>query len=76
MADIEFNTDKEFGLDTDNCGSTTKDIEWVSMHELGHAVGLQHHWHAAYSHSVMDPYCTTQWALIQSVDDTALNINY
>jgi len=76
VADIEFNTDKEFGDDTNNCVSTTKDIEWVAMHELGHAVGLSHHWDVTYSHSVMDPYCDPNWALIQSVDDTALNLKY
>lgn len=73
---IEFNTDKTFGDDTNTCTSSIKDIEWVAMHEIGHAVGLKHHWHMFYSHSVMDPFCNTTWATISSVDDTALNIHY
>lgn len=73
---IKFNTDKMFGDDTNTCSSSIKDIEWVAMHEIGHAVGLKHHWHVFYSHSVMNPFCDTTWATISSVDDTALNINY
>lgn len=71
----DFNTQQGFGDDSNTCNSGDIDIEWIMNHELGHAVGLNHHWHL-YASSTMHNYCTDKYNALQSVDTTALGIRY
>ena len=73
---VEFSTDRGFGDESSSCSNSNKDIEWTANHELGHVVGLKHHNHFFYDHSVMESACVSTWSDIQSVDATALDINY
>lgn len=73
---IDYTTVKDFGIESNTCANNNKDIEWTSNHEYGHVVGLEHHNHLFYDHSVMEPACVSTWSAIQSVDDTAFDINY
>ena len=73
---IDYTTARDFGIESNSCANNNKDIEWVSNHEYGHVVGLNHHNHFFYDHSVMESSCVSTWSAIQSVDDTAFDINY
>ena len=74
-ADIDFNSQQGFGDDSNTCNSGDIDIEWIMNHELGHAVGLNHHWHFT-PDSTMHNYCDGEYDTLQSVDQTALDIKY
>ncbi len=71
----DFNTQQGFGDDSGHCDSGDIDIEWIMNHELGHAVGLNHHYHWTPS-STMHNYCDIKYDVLQSVDHTALDIKY
>lgn len=73
---IEFTTDRGFGSDVNVCANQNKDIEWTGNHEMGHSVGLKHHFHLFTNDSVMEPNCVSSWAAVQSLDATALDIKY
>ncbi len=74
-ADIDFSSQQGFGDDSNTCNSGDIDIEWIMNHELGHAVGLNHHWHFT-PDSTMHNYCDGEYDTLQSVDQTALDIKY
>lgn len=73
--EIDFNTGKPFAIEGNSCSWLGFDLEWVMNHELGHGIGLKHHDHDP-AESIMDPICDAKWAALQTVDKTAIDINY
>ena len=74
--EIDFNTQKQFEIESNTCNYWDWDIEWVMNHEMGHAVGLDHHLAASSGHSMMVPSCDAGWAQIQTGDDAAMESRY
>ena len=72
---IRFNTEQGFDKDSNTCDNNETDIEWVMNHEIGHTVGLRHHFHI-FPNSVMYDFCNNIYDTLQYVDHAALDINY
>lgn len=68
--DLHFDEDEQFDVN----GSDTKvDLNWLSLHELGHSLGLDHSYHPD---SVMFPFylgylkdLTLHWDDIEGIQD-------
>lgn len=74
---VRFNNLRSFGTDG-GCQTTlgivhAYNLEWLSNHELGHSVGLDHHnGHT----SVMVDSCDSLWSAIQTDDEDTLDTKY
>ncbi len=75
FVEIDFNTEKDFGNESATCNWDDWDPEWVMNHELGHAVGMEHHSHTTAT-SVMYPWCASTWEELQTDDLDALETRY
>ena len=75
QSEIRFNTDHDWGTDSNSCSKSDLDIEWVFNHEMGHGIGLKHHMHNP-TNSVMHASCNAVLANLQAVDATAIDIHY
>lgn len=76
QSEVRFNTDQDWGTNSNSCSVSDLDIEWIMNHELGHSIGLKHHNHPSSPNSMMYEYCDSKYAALQTVDDTAIDINY
>lgn len=74
---LDFNTEKDFGKESDTCNWNDWDPEWVMNHEFGHVLGLLHHDHWPYSdYSVMDHLCNSEWESLGQDDLDTLDNYY
>lgn len=74
--DTDFNTQKQFEIESNTCNWWDWDIEWVANHEFGHWVSFDHSTATSNTHSVMKGNCVTGWADVQSADASQLDDLY
>jgi hypothetical protein len=74
---LDYNTEKDFGEESNTCNWDDWDPEWTMNHEFGHILGLMHHDHWPYAdNSVMDHYCNSEWASLGQDDKDTLDNYY
>lgn len=73
---FDFDTGYNYQVESNACDwGHDKDLEWISNHELGHALSLDHHI-SLWDHSMMKDTCSSKYSSPTTRDIAALKVRY